>query len=693
MTLPIERARTRRPVTWLTVLGVLLLPAVIGGLLVAALYNPNQRLSTMNAAIVNNDKAVTLNGQTVPLGRQLTAGLVQGGSDTKKAENNLTWTISNPKDAAAGLKDGTYQAVVTIPENFSAAATSSGQTLSGKDATPQKATIEVASAPNALVADGLVTSAVTQAASTVMGQSLSSTTLENVFIGYSTLGSKLGDAANGATSLADGAQSAADGAAKLPAGATALQNGAVGLSTGAASLADGLGSAADGARKLQAGENQLASGLSSAADGARKLQGGASKLATGADDLATGATTAADGVRSAGVVPKELQAGATGVSDGLKQLSDNCLQSGAAPAFCDQLAQTAGGAAQVDDGLQKLNKDGTAQIAGGYDQLAVGATKLGAGATQLAGGIGQLASGLDSSAAGATKLAGGIGSLASGIDQSSSGARQLSDGAAQLASGLGTYGAGTQSLADGVQKLATGTDSLAGGLHQASGAIPSMSKSQSADVANVLADPVSAKGVSSTLFGASAIPLLSTIALWFGALASFVVLQAVSRRVLASRRSSGALALSSLLPAAAIGAAQGLLVAGIVEAVAKYDAATWWPYAGICVVAGVVFAAVNQALVAVFGGFGRWVSALVGVLALATGIISTVPGVLASLASFMPTAPVYNALLAVLNGTSVGANIAGMLIWGVIAFVATVLAVARRRTTSAKALRAAPVAA
>ncbi|KHK97974.1 hypothetical protein LK09_09015 [Microbacterium mangrovi] len=708
MTLPIERARTRRPVTWLTVLGVLLLPAVIGGLLVAALYNPNQRLSTMNAAIVNNDKAVTLNGQMVPLGRQLTAGLVQGGSSTKKADNNLTWTISNAKDAASGLKDGTYQAVVTIPKNFSAAATSSGQTLSGKTASPEQATIQVESAPNALVADGLVTSAVTQAASTVMGQSLSSTTLENVFIGYSTLGSKLGDAATGATSLASGAQSAADGAAKLPAGATQLQNGAVGLSTGAASLADGLGSAAGGARKLQSGEDQLASGLSSAAGGARRLQGGAEKLAKGANDLADGASKGSTDLQKAGgLLPADskLRVGAAdtataaaSLDTGIAGLAKACSSSGASADFCGKLAGmsqlatgVSGGTAGVSQGLEDFNTIATDQIAGSYEQIATGATQLSGGNAQLAGGIGQLASGLDQSAAGATKLSGGIGQLASGIDQSSSGARQLSNGAAQLATGLAAYGAGTQSLADGVQKLATGTDKLAGGLHQASGAIPSMSKSKSTDVANVLADPVAAKGVSSTLFGASAIPLLSTIALWFGALASFVALQAVSRRVLASRRSSGALALRSLLPAAAIGAAQGLLVAGIVEAVAKYDAATWWPYAGICVVAGVVFAAVNQALVAVFGGFGRWVSALIGVLALATGIISTVPGVLASVASFMPTAPVYNALLAVLNGTSLGADIAGMLIWGAIAFVATVLAVARRRTTSAKALRAAPV--
>ena len=121
MTLPIERARTRRPITWLTIIGVLLLPVLIGGILVAALYNPAERLDSMSAAIVNEDEPVEIDGQTVPLGRQLTAGLVEGSDEIA---SNLDLDISNADDAAEGLADGTYQAVVTIPENFSAAATS-----------------------------------------------------------------------------------------------------------------------------------------------------------------------------------------------------------------------------------------------------------------------------------------------------------------------------------------------------------------------------------------------------------------------------------------------------------------------------------------------------------------------------------------------------------------------------------------
>ena len=86
MTLPIERARTRRPITWLTLVGVILLPVLIGGILVAALSNPTERLENISAAIVNNDKPVTIDGQLVPLGRQLTAGLIDGAGESADGE-------------------------------------------------------------------------------------------------------------------------------------------------------------------------------------------------------------------------------------------------------------------------------------------------------------------------------------------------------------------------------------------------------------------------------------------------------------------------------------------------------------------------------------------------------------------------------------------------------------------------------
>ncbi|NLP83057.1 ABC transporter permease [Microbacterium sp. CFH 90308] len=664
MTLPIERSRSRRPITWITIVGVLLLPVVIGGILVAALYNPVERLDSLTAAIVNDDEPVTIDGQTVPLGRQLTAGLVEGSDEL---DSNLTWTISNADDAASGLADGTYAAVITIPENFSAAATS---TRPGE--VPEQATIEVQTPPDSLIVDDAITAQVANAAASTMGSELSSVYLENVLLGFTTLGDELGTAADGATQLADGAQQAADGAAELPGGIAQLGDGASQLSSGAGQLADGAGQLAGGATSLQ-------SGLATIAGKTREAAGGAQQLADGVNGGAAQ-------LEQTGVVDDRLYAAAdgsaalsTGVSDSLDQLVANCAAA-ATPDFCAQLTEAAAVATRAEAaatgtsaGLREFDAGATATFAAQFRTIGGNVAALGGGLTQLAGGI-------DQSAAGAGQLATGASGIRDGADG-------LADGASQLATGAGQAADGATSLADGVAQLASGTGELASGLATASGSIPSYTDDEATDLAGVVADPVAAEGIGTSLFGASAVPLLAMLALWFGGLGTFIALQAVSRRALTSRAPSAVLALRSLLPAAGLGVAQGLLVAGVVQLAASYSWAEWSVFAAVCVVAGVAFAAVNQALVAVFGGAGRWIAALVGVLGVATGVVSTAPGVLSDIAGLMPTTPAYQGMLAALTSASgLGAAFAGLIIWSLGALVVTIIAVARRRTITARAL-------
>lgn len=653
MTLSLERARSRRPVTWLTLLGVLLLPVLIGGILLAALYNPTERLDNVRAAIVNNDKPVTINGQTAPLGRQLTAGLVEGSPDVP---SNLDWVISNTDDAASGLADGRYDAVITIPQNFSAAATS---TAPGK--TPEKATIQVQTAPDGRVVDGAITATITQTAASVFGSAVSQQYLTNVLMGFTNLHDQLGQAAGGADQLASGAQQAANGAAQLPSGATALASGAGQLGTGASDLSSGLDKLATGANDSAAGAGQLADGLTQlsaqfTSTDPRTLGGTVSTTAQYASAAASATQKLAGTYQELLVAnhcippqtPTTPEQGAVCVA--LSSLADGVTQS----------ATNAGYAAGYANGLKN---EAVPEAVKGVNQLAGGAQSLQSGLGQLAGGIGQAATG------------------ATGL---STGASQLADGAAQLADGA------TQ-LSTGVNQLATGSSSLAQGLASAVSQIPTYSQQQADATAKVVANPVSADGIGTNLFGASAIPLLAMLALWFGGLGSFIALQAVPRHALSSRRPSVLLALRSLAPAAGIGAAQGLLVAGVAQIAANYDAGTWFAFAGLAVVAGISFAAVNQALVAIFGGAGRWISTLVGVLAVATGIVSTIPGILASVAAVMPTAPAYTALLAAITSAGgLGAGLAGMIAWAALAFVATTIAVTRRRTANTRALLAAP---
>jgi len=681
MTLPIERARSRRPITWLTLIGVLLLPVLIGGILVAALYNPAERLDNMSAAIVNEDEPVTIDDQLVPLGRQLTAGLVEGSDEVA---SNLDWTISNADDAAAGLADGTYQAVVTIPENFSAAATSTAP-----GGTPEQATIEVSTPPDSKVVDDAITAQVTSAAASIMGQQLSQVYLENVFLGFTTLGDQLGEAADGAHQLADGATQAADGAAELPGGIDQLADGNSQLSSGAGALAGGLDQIAGGISGAQTGAAQLSAGVRQGA--ATIEQDGIVPhvilgFAQGAADSTVGTATAVGGVALA-LPAVATEAGA--LAQTLGALAATCGAT-ATPAYCDEVAAasasaaalaSSAGAAAVSAGAAAQSAQTSAVAAGtadgALDQFAAQAP------AQLAAQFRTIADGVD-------QLGAGLAQLSGATSQSASGARQLGTGAAALADGATQAADGAGSLATGVRSLADGTSTLADGLTQASAAIPSYSDDDATSLAAVVADPVTTAGIGSSLFGASAVPLLATLALWFGGLGTFVALQAASRRSLTSRAPSGLLALRGLAPAAALGAVQGLLVAGVVQLAASYDWGQWSLFTALCVIAGVAFAAVNQALVAVFGGAGRWLAALVGVLAVATGVVSTVPGGLSDAAALLPTAPAYNGMLAALtDATGLGAGIAGLLIWTGLAFIATTFAVARQRVAHSRDLLAA----
>lgn len=703
MNASIERARSGRPVTWLTLLGILLLPVVIGGILVAALQNPTQRLDSMTAAIVNLDEPVTVDGQYTPLGRQLAAGLVDG---TDELDSNLDWVISNEGDAADGLEDGTYQAVITIPAEFSAAAMSGPLAISGEASEPEQAMIEVTTPDDSLIADDLISAQIASAAASAMGSQLSEATLENVLVGFSTMGEQLGEAADGATRLADGASQAAEGAAALPEGATSLADGVSQLGSGASDLGSGASQLADGASQLAGGAGQIANGAGSLAGGLDTIADSTREAGSGAIQLGQGLSAGSAELAENGLVPDELfaaasgaqqatsgvAAGVSGLSQQLTALVEMC-DPATTPELCAGLAQAAGtagaliepsagaaaAAAGTSTGLGAFDEAATAELSGQLGTAGAAASALGDGLGQLAAGVDQSADGARDLGSGARGISSGAADLGSGVGQLADGAGALSSGAGQLADGATQLADGSTELVDGLSELAGGTEELAGGLATAVDSLPSFSEDESASLASVIAAPVSSNTSLGTVFGPTAIPLLAAVVLWFGALASFIVLRPVPASTLTSRRSSFALAGRAFLPAGLLGAGQGLLVALIVQFVADYDAAAWWAFAGVAVLAGVAFAAVNQALAALFGGIGRWISALVGVVAVGTGIISTVPGWLFDVAGLLPTSPAFAGLIA-----PSGSAVAALAVWGVLSLVVTVLAVTLRRTTSAK---------
>lgn len=577
---------TRRPggrVSPLSILGLVMVPLIVAGLLVWGLWSPGDRLHTVTAAIVNNDVPVTIDGQYVPLGRQLSAGLVSGAGE---GSTNFTWVLTDAAGAAKGLTSGDYVAVVTIPKSFSAAATSPrGDALKA-----EQATIDVATSDKSLLVDNAISSAITSTAATLLGRQLTTNYLENIYLGFNTISDQLATAASGAKDLATGTFSLADGANQLASGANQLS---IGLWTLAQKTAD------------------LPTQTSQLSDGAAQTNSGAQQVSTGAAQ----------------------------VSGGLAGLSSSCASSGAATPFCDSLAALVGAASGV--------ATGTAGVATGTASLASGTASLASGMPALTGGISDLAS-------------------------------------ASSQVHLGILG-----IAGGATELGTGTQNLAAGLETAVAELPTYTEAQRTQLADVVANPVAVAGGTALTFGQSSTPLYVVLALWIGALATFIALGALPKRLLESTRASLLLTLQMFLVPAAIGAVQGILVAAIIAIAQGYGFGEWLSIAGISALIGVVFAATNQALIAVLGGAGRLISMSVALLVLVTGVIATVPPALVAALGFTPATSAVTSLQAVLTGspfTGLAGAIAALVIWTLGALAATMLVVTRKRRVSVRQL-------
>ncbi len=719
---------------------VALLPLMILGLLISALWNPQERLDTVKAAIVNLDEPVEIDGQTVPLGRQLAAGLVSGGetADAEAGEAaavpasdaSYDWEISDASSAADGLADGTYAAVITIPEGFSAAATS----FSGDDAAKaRQATIDVATAPDGRVLDDALAQVVAQTATGVLSSTLTETYVDNVLVGFSTLSAELGKAADGADQLADGATEAGKGAQELADGAYQTSDGVAGIGDGVTGLAGGAGEWASGAGQWAAGADQAAAGVSQLADGAGQSAAGAAALASGADELATGtqgvasgAKDLADGLaqtsakiddppqsdRSMPEGATDLAVGATDVSGGVTQLVKGLEQSCATPsldlrltALCAQLPdlkKLEAGAEQVADGMTDLAgspgakptglyelqagisglSQGANQLAGGAEQVSGGAAGLADGAHQLSGGLTELQTGADQAAVGVTELSTGARELSSGAGGLASGATELADGVGELETGSSQLATGVDGLADGVGELAGGAADLSDGLGQATKEIPTYTEQERQSLASVVADPVATDGEVTDLNTGATGPMFAVLALWLGALALMIVFSPVPLHARGSTRGALRLTLGTFAVPAAIGLVTGLATGAILAGIEGLDTGGWVATMGFGALVSVAFVAVNQALAAALGHVGRGVSLLVAVLVIATGVVSTVPSVLEGLVGFLPVGPSLVGLVRLIEpGTGgVGMAIAALALWGIAGLAMTTITVARQRT-------------
>lgn len=676
----IERANSRKKVTWLSILGLVTIPALIAGGLLWANWNPQERLKTVDAAIVNLDEAATLNGSPVLLGRQLAAGLMDSSSPT--SDMNFRWHLETADGAKSGIADGSYVASITIPANFSAAATS----FSGDAADATSAQIEVTTSSATALADPTVAQAISQAAVGTLNSTLTTSYLKNVYVGFNTLSTKLSDMSSGASSLASagaqvdsGTQSLASGLAKANSGSAALESGASSLASGATTLASGATVLASNGVTLASSGVKLQSGILSytqAISGTSSSPG----LAAAASGLATGVKTA---LGDAATCPAATsQAGVAAINATASQLAtagipltqpqQAALQQTGEKLACGVYSQTVTGVLTTADPSTGYTISSLANtVAGGLEQLSTSATS--------SGGLNDSVTGFTN---GVTSYTKGVSSIATGVKGLSSGASSLSSGVLGLSSGLSSASFGASQLTTGTSKLADGLNSFSSGVAAGASSAPTYSESERNNLSTVVATPVTLAGATtSTIFGAySAAGLLIILALWIGAIATFLVVRPVTRRAVQSSKSSIALLGQGLWPAAVISVGATALLTAIAASVLTLSAGTIVTLAFFTLASALVFSVVNYALVAAFGGIGRFIAVAMGVLGAATMLISGSPEFFQVAAGFSPLTPAIRGFAAIASGgIGVGSACAALIAWLALGLVLGLIAVSMRR--------------
>jgi putative membrane protein len=691
-TLPwFELARFRRSrLTRAAIVAVALVPLFYGAMYVWANLDPTGHLDHVRAAVVNQDQLVEVTGpdgakKPVAVGRQLAGNLVSNDDD-----DNYDWVLTDAKDAQRGLADGHYKAVLTIPQNLSAAASST----SGDPTAAVQGKLDLQTDDAVNYINGTIAKTILQAAKAALNAQVTETYLDNVYLGFSDIKTSLTDAAKGSSDLSDGAD-------RLSTGAGDLADGAGTLAQGAGTLADGAGTLADGNRRLADGAGDLD-------DGAKKLSGGLSQLRSRTSTLPRDTQRLADGSRQVADGTAQLDQvvqgfsqrilDTTGTADAdidrlaatLRTIADQCRAGEPAGIDCSAIEAAAGRAGGLKDLVGEVR--GQASTAGQQTrQLADGARQVADGNAELARNVPTLVNAIGQASKGADQLARGTGQLRSGAKDAAAGADRLADGADQLAGGATRLADGGQQLQDGADQLSAGALKLTNGLRDGSDEVPDYSSSERDQLAKTAATPI--QDAADRLhpvknYGEALAPYFVSLALWVGAMAIYLLLRPLSARAIASTTSSVRVALAGFAPGLVLSVVQVVLLLAVLQGLLGIDPANELLLIGIAVATGAVFTAINQMFVALFGGAGRFAALVFVSLQLTsaggTYPIETAPPFFNVLHDLLPMTYTVHGLRAALAGGTDGV-VRDFLVLGaftVLALAVTVIAARRRQTVT-----------
>ncbi|WP_144803016.1 YhgE/Pip domain-containing protein [Curtobacterium sp. BH-2-1-1] len=675
-----ELARlTATPLARLAFIALMIVPLLYGGAYLWANRDPYAKLDQVPAAIVDQDAGATLDGERVDYGKDVTEQALDGA--------DFKWTETSAADARSGVRNGTYDFVVTIPHDFSESLVSA----QGDD--PKRAELVMTTADTNSYLASTIAEQAGKTMRTAVAERVGKQAAKTLLVGLADVRDSLGDAVDGAGQLASGATSAADGARQLASGTDQLSAGASQLASGTAELPSQTRQLADGAGQVASGASSLASGLADAQRQTADLPAQTQQLAGGAKQVSDNLTL--------------LTAETDPALEALQTASPDTVTAAITQAAADrgvtltpeqQAVVAATVQAQLqDEKTQQQLADAKAALQG-LDQLRDGSQQVTDGAAQLAAAAPTLSNGIASAASGASQLSTGASQVSAGTSKLADAAPTLSSGASSLASGAASAASGASSLSSGVDQLESGSKELASKLDQGRTKIPASTASQRNAQASVISDPVKVGDdnvAAASNYGAGLAPFFISLAAWIGMYALFLILKPISKRAITAVRKPLSVVLGGWLTPALLGVVQMAALFLIVRFALDLDVVHAGSTVGVMVLASATFAAIIMALNVLLGSVGQFLGLVLMLVQLVTagGTFpwQTLPGPLAALHFALPMTYSVDALRQTMYGGSMGAvwsDVGVLACWLLGALLVSLVVTARQtRTRTLRDLR------
>ncbi|WP_439693690.1 YhgE/Pip family protein [Curtobacterium sp. SP.BCo] len=668
-----ELARlTATPLARLAFIALMVVPLLYGGAYLWANRDPYAKLDQVPAAIVDQDAGATLDGDHVDYGKDVTKEAIDGA--------DFKWTKTTAADARSGVRNGTYDFVVTIPHDFSESL------VSAQSDDPKRAKLVMTTADTNSYLASTIAEQAGKTMRTAVAERVGKQAAKTLLVGLADVRDSLGDAVDGAGKLASGATTAASGAATLADGTGRLSSGAEQLADGTAALPSQTAALDQGAQQVASGAATLSSGLQDAKQQTASLPAQAAKLAYGAQQVAGGNQQIADLVDGANedagkVQPVDAQALIAELQANLPEGVELSKEQQ------DGIKQAVAGANALGAQTKATLADAQAKV----DKLNAASQQVSAGAAQLSAEAPKLSSGISSAADGASQLATGSSQVASGTSQLAAAAPTLSSGAASLASGAASADQGAKSLASGLTSLRDGSSELAAKLDEGRTKIPASDASQREDQASVISDPVKVGTddvASASNYGAGLAPFFISLAAWIGMYALFLILKPISKRAITAVRKPLQVVLGGWLTPVLLGLVQMVALFFIVRFALDLHVVHAGATIGIMVLASATFAAIIMALNVLLGSVGQFLGLVLMLVQLVTagGTFpwQTLPGPLAALHFALPMTYSVDAIRQTMYGGNLGTawSDAGVLACWLLGALLVAFVVTARQTRS-----------